>query len=1043
VSLPTRFSLANRALIALITLVAVGAGLYSAGSLRQELIPSLQLPLAAVVTSYPGASPEVVEQQVTDVVESAVGGVPGLEGTTSTSSSGLSVVTVELEYGTGLTTAQQDVQTAVTRAQRLLPEGADAQVITGSIDDLPVVQLAATGGASEADLAARLRDVVVPALEDVDGVRSVALSGTRADVVTLDVDPAALAAADLGPDAITTALTSNGVVVPAGSVTTGGRTLDVQVGQQLTSAADVAALPVGPDTLLSDVARVTAAPAGATSVTRTDGAPSIGVAVTKRPDGNTVEVSAQVAELLPELEDSLGEGGRLTVVFDQAPFIEQSVEDLAVEGLLGLGFAVLVILVFLLSVRSTLVTAVSIPLSLLIALVALRAGGYTLNLLTLSALTVSIGRVVDDAIVVVENIKRHLDAGEAKAAAIFHGTREVAVAITASTATTVAVFLPLAVVSGAAGELFRPFAVTIAVALVASLLVALTIVPVLSWWFLRDGSRRRRASTRTTGAPAAGASAVVAEQGDHPDRLQRAYLPLLRSSLAHPVVTLLAAVLVLAGTVGLATQLKTDFLGSTGQNTLTITQELPPGTDLATTDAAAARVEALLADVPEVVTSQLTIGSGDAATAAFAGGGSASTATFSVTLGLEDDATAVQERLRADVERLSAEAGGEDADPLGTVTVSAGAAGFGSSGVAVSVTAADEDVLREATAAVRELVTATAGTQDVTDDLAAALPTLQVVVDREAAAAAGLSEAAVGQAVAARVQGATVGRVQTATGPSDVVLRLGAAPADVEALRRLPLAGPAGVVPLSAVASVEEVAQPTSITRTDGQRSATVSAALGDTDLGTVTADLTAGLADLDLPAGAQASIGGASADQEEAFGQLGLALLAAIAIVYVIMVATFKSLAQPLVLLVSVPFAATGALAALVVTGTPLGLAALIGALMLVGVVVTNAIVLIDLVNQHRRAGEALVPAILEGARHRLRPILMTALATMLALTPMALGLTGGGAFISQPLALVVIGGLFSSTLLTLVLVPVLYLLVERLAARLHRSPAAEPAAR
>ena len=334
-SLLTRFSLANRALIALVTLVAVGAGLYSAGSLRQELIPSLQLPLAAVVTSYPGASPEVVEQQVSDVVESAVGGVPGLEGTSSTSSSGLSVVTVELEYGTGLTTAQQDVQTAVTRAERLLPEGADAQVITGSIDDLPVVQLAASGGASEADLAARLRDVVVPALEDVDGVRSVALSGTRADVVTLDVDPAALAAADLGPDAITTALTSNGVVVPAGSLTSGGRTLDVQVGQQLTSAADVAALPVGPGTLLSDVARVTAAPASATSVTRTDGAPSIGVAVTKRPDGNTVEVSAQVAELLPELEESLGEGAELTVVFDQAPFIEQSVEDLAVEGLLG------------------------------------------------------------------------------------------------------------------------------------------------------------------------------------------------------------------------------------------------------------------------------------------------------------------------------------------------------------------------------------------------------------------------------------------------------------------------------------------------------------------------------------------------------------------------------------------------------------------------------------------------------------------------------------------------------------------------------------
>ncbi len=1062
-----RSSLANRALVALICLVAVAAGLFSATALRQELIPSLELPLAAVVTPYPGASPEVVEQEVSDVLEAAVAGVPGLVGTTSASSSGLSSVTLELEYGTSVGEAQREVQQAVTRAAAALPEDVTPQVVTGSIEDLPVVQLAVSAGGAggeevdQAELVRAVETVVVPDLEDVEGVRDAALSGAGGQEVVVDVTPAgqaALTAAGLSPEAVAGALTANGVVVPGGTLTAEGRTLDVQVGSRLTTAEDVASVPLtiapapaaappapagsppapagprpaprtstpppaAPEPLtVGDVAEVAAAPAATTSLSRTDGRPSIGVAVTRTPDGNTVAISEEVGELVPALQDALREqtGGqaRVTVVFDQAPFIESSVEDLTVEGVLGLAFAVLVILVFLLSVRSTLVTAVSIPLSLLFALIGLFTAGYTLNLLTLSALTISIGRVVDDSIVVVENITRHLRAGEEKRTAILTGVREVAAAVTASTVTTTAVFLPLAVVGGTAGELFRPFAVTVALALGASLLVSLTIVPVLSWWFLRAPDRA--ADRAAAGAPA--------PAGERPDRLQRAYLPVLRASLRRPVATTAAAVLVLAGTVGLATRLETDFLGSAGQNTLTIAQQMPAGTSLEVTDEAARRVERVVAAQPEVVTQQVTVGSGDPAQALFGGGsGGGSSASFAVTLELGDDAEAVRDRLRAAL---------EDARDVGEVTVSLGQGGPGGEGVEVVVQAPDEDVLREATALVRGAVEDAPGAQDVSDDLAAELPALAVAVDRGAAAAVGLSEAAVGQAVSARTQGTRIGRLETADGPQDVVLRVGAVPADVVALRSLPLAAPlapGGVVPLSAVAQVQEVEQPTTITRRDGRRSATVTAAVATEDsggLGALSADLGERLDDLDLPAGATATLGGVSADQRETFGQLGLALLAAIAIVYTVMVGTFRSLLQPVVLLASIPFAATGALVLLLATGTPLGVAALIGALMLVGVVVTNAIVLIDLVNQHRRDPDHPLPlaeAVVEGARHRLRPILMTALATILALTPMALGITGGSAFISQPLALVVIGGLVSSTALTLVIVPVLYLVTER----------------
>ncbi|WP_159798198.1 efflux RND transporter permease subunit [Puerhibacterium puerhi] len=1054
-----RLSLANRAVVALATVAIFVLGVVSMGSLRQELIPSLQIPQAAVVTTYPGAAPDVVADQVSEPLETAVKGVDGVEAVSSTSSTGMSVTSVEMAYGTDMDSAATQLRGAVDQVRSQLPEDVDPQVVTGSVDDLPVLQLAVSraGEGEELDdaaFAALVEDTIVPRLEEVDDVRGVSVSGVADQEVRIDADPAALAAAGLTTAQLGTLLQDNGAVVPAGTVADGDTELSVQVGSAIGSVEDLEALPLpvtsgegaaageagqageagadGGALTLGDVAEVTAGPQAPTSYSRLDGEPSLGVAITKTPQGNTVEVSHAVADALDELQPVLDERGvRTAVVFDQAPFIEESIHGLATEGGLGLVFAVVVILLFLASIPSTLVSAVSIPLSLAVTFVVMQMTGYTLNILTLGAMTIAVGRVVDDAIVVIENIKRHLSYGEDKRQAILTAVREVGGAITASTVCTVAVFAPIAFVSGMVGELFRPFAMTVAIAMLSSLVVALMVVPVLAYWFLRS----------PRGAEADGGAAVreAAEAKERRGLWQRAYVPSLATALRRPWAVVGVAVVVLAGTVALVPRMETSFIGDSGQNTLTVTQTFDAGTALAAQDDAAREVEGVLEGVPGVETVQTTVGSGDSTMAAFAGGGASPQASFAVTLDADVDAEAARGEVR---DALT------DAGVPGEVQVSGGESGFGGSTVDLVVTAPDADTLSQAATAVQDAVGDVDGVAEVANNLSAATERIQVTVDRAAAARAGLTEAQVSGVVAGQMGDQAIGRVDLGDGPVDVVVAAEDAPATVDELEGLVVPTAAGVVPLTDVAAVERVEAPASVTREDGQRSATVSVTPSGQDLGSLTAALTAAVDDVELPAGAAVEVGGVASQQADAFADLGLALLAAIAIVYLVMVGTFRSMVQPLILLVSVPFAATGALVALLVTGTPLGVPALIGVLMLVGIVVSNAIVLIDLINQYRERGRTLDDAVREGARKRLRPIVMTAAATIFALTPMALGITGGGSFISRPLALVVIGGLVSSTLLTLYVVPAIYMIIERrkerrAARRRPAPPADSPAER
>ena len=1072
-------SMKNRALIALITIVAAVFGSLALTSLKQELIPSLQLPTLLISTSYPGASPEVVNDDVSTPIETAIQGIEGLESTSTTSSTNSSLINATFTYGTDLVKAESKISQAVNRIKTTLPADLDPQVISGSIDDFPVLSLAVSGGDADT-VADQLTRSVLGDIRDIDGVRDAALVGDIGQRVTITPDAAALAARGLGASAIRDALAQNGSLIPAGSLTENDTTLSVQAGTKLGSAEDIAALPLiaapqsasalgataaGPVTV-GDVAAVAVVDNPVTSISRVDGEPALTISVTKVPAANTVDVSTAVRAILPELEDAVP-GTTITVVFDQAPFIQESIDALTQEGILGLVFAVLVILVFLLSVRATLVTAISIPTSVLITFIGLQSVGYSLNILTLGALTIAIGRVVDDSIVVIENIKRHLVWGADRAETIVRAVREVAGAITASTITTVTVFLPISFVGGSTGELFRPFALTVTIALLASLLVALTIVPVLAYWFLRAPRPATVPDAVPTAMPADGPAAVPAalpapadqavsvpaavpaapaapttttttvavpatrnrhaapdtdgfderDAREQPSRLQKGYLPVIHWTLKHYVSTLLLAALVLVGTVALLPFMKVNFLGSTGQSTFQVSQELPVGTSLAAQDAASTAVEDTVRGVDGVSIVQVSIGGGSAF-AAFAGGGSSSsTVTYSVTTDDSADADAVQVDVRDQLDGL---------DDAGEITVSSGGGFGGSSDIEIDITAASGADLQTASDDILAAVGDLDALSQASSNLAASRPYVAVTIDRTKAAAAGLSELALGTLVSQAMQPSSIGSIVIDEATLSVYLQSGSSPATTAELAALQIPTLAGPVALDTLATVEQVDGPSTLTTTKGLRTATIAVTPDGDDLGTATAQVTEALADTALPTGATATLGGVSADQTDAFQQLGIAMLVAILIVYIVMVATFRSLLQPLLLLVSVPFAATGAIALQVITGIPLGVASLIGVLMLIGIVVTNAIVLVDLVNQYRRRGQSVFDALVHGASRRLRPILMTALATIFALLPMAVGLTGHGGFISQPLALVVIGGLVSSTVLTLVVLPVLYLVVE-----------------
>ena len=1030
----TRLAVAKRSVTLLLAAGLFAAGIFAWGNLQQELLPNVSLPIITVVTPLPGAGANDVTEQVTKPIERAIGNVARLQQLSSTSSNSVSIVVAQFTFGTNVkdtqATIEQDLQAIG------LPAGSTPQVTALDINAQPVITAAIqpVGSTNQEQLLAFAQVTIQPAIQGVEGVTAADLTGGTEQRVLVLLDPAKLAASGISVTQVQSVLQANNLTLPAGQLSQDGTSIPVSAVHSFGSLDEIAHLVVGVRTASPGAATGAPQPSGApvaarpipvtigdlgsvqvvgvqaTGYARLNGQPSITLTVSKSSDANTVAVADAVQSKLDALNAQYASSFHVTTLLDLSSYIKESRDGLVREGGLGAAFAIITIFLFLFSLRSTLVAAVSIPLSIMSALALMLVAGVSINIMTLGGLAVAVGRVVDDGIVVLENIYRHRGRGDTMREAVVSGTREVASAITSSTLTTVAVFLPLGFVGGIVSQFFLPFALTVTFALLSSLVVALTVVPVLASLFIDRVSLPHD------------------REGHARDTIwQRLYTPTLRLALRNRWTrwgVLAIAALLVAGAGALLPHIPTQFLNSGSEKYLQVAVSPPSGTSSSAVLARAQQAESVLQADPEVQLIETTVpNAGDTGaqglSAAFTGRASNS-ASILVRLAPSTDLNAEQEKLLRQLKPL--EVGGYRVD---VVQQNFG----GGSTMSLIVSGSDLAAVRSGSQAVLGLLQATPNLANVRSDLSIEAPEVQVLVDPNRALAAGLTTAQVAGEIRAALVPQQVTRVQLGGGqPLDLYLQVNpAALTSPQALGQLPV-GTATKVPLAAVSTIEQVQTQARVTRVDQTTAATLSADITSQDQGAVSRAVQQGLDRLQAGgklSGVSVQISGVTQQTNEAFGGLFASMAVAVLLVYVVMVLVFDSLVDPLVILFSLPLATIGAFPALFLTHRPIGVSALIGFLMLIGIVVTNAIVLLDLVEQLRRRGLSTQEALIEGGRTRVRPILMTAIATILALTPLGLGLNEGS-IIASELATVVIGGLFSSTFLTLVVVPVVYSLVE-----------------
>jgi HAE1 family hydrophobic/amphiphilic exporter-1 len=1055
----TQLAVAKRSVTVLITLGLLLAGVFSWSSLKQELLPDIQFPLVVVITPLPGASAQDVSTQVTEPIERSIGNASRLKSVDSSSTNSLSIVVATFTYGTNI----KDTLATIDANVKSLGLSSTPTVESFDINAFPslIVAIRATGSTTPDQLNTLAAATIVPSLQSIDGVSKVDLSGASQYRLVVNLDPGKLATYNVSLSQIQGVLSANNLTLPAGSlpVTTGGATISIPVSAQhqltpstkddllswnvairMSADGKTPVIPLTPVTLgdLGTVSEVPVYPTGYADLNKSpatgDAGSALVLSISKSSDANTVDVVQAVQKKLDELNAQGNGTFEIDTVSDSSTFIIESRDSLVREGLLGALFAILTIFFFLLSLRSTLVAAVSIPVSIMTALTLMLVAGVTINIMTLGGLAIAVGRVVDDAIVVLENIYRHRGRGDSMRDACISGTREVASAITSSTLTTVAVFLPLGFVGGLVSQFFLPFALTVTFALLASLICALTVVPVMASLFI----------DRIKLNPDEGVE-------HHDSLVQRIYTPLLKAALHNRRsrwgVIGVAFVLVF-GAMLLVPHIPTQFLNAGSQKQLSISVSPPSGTpSLAVLDQART-VESKLRSFSEVKLIETTVPSeadtGLSALASAFTGGAGNAATIVVGL---DDST------NLDTEQTKLAAAMASLQPDGWQFQVAQNSMTGSSSISVVVSGADPKAVAAGATQVMASLKAMPDLLNVKSDLATTSAQYTIDVDPNKAILDFTSTYGVQSEVHNALVGTKAATVALGANqvPTDVYLQVDAKLTSLDALSKMPVG--AARMPLGSVATVTEVQTQARISHVGGNPAATVSADPTSKDTGGVSMEIQKAIdklqADGKLP-GVTVTLGGVTQQMTEAFSGLFVSMAVAILLVYLVMVLVFNSLIDPLVIMFSLPLATIGAFPALFLTQRPIGISALIGFLMLIGIVVTNAIVLLDLVEQHRRRGMPMYDALMQGGRTRVRPILMTAIATMLALVPLGLGLSEGE-IIASELATVVIGGLFTSTFLTLIVVPVVYSLVEDAKVRTsrafgrggeHETAAAEPAA-
>ena len=1004
----TRISVGQPVFAAMVMLAITILGLVSFSRLPIEQFPDVDFPVVAVVVAYPGASPEAVESDILEPIEEAVSTIAGIDEVQSTARTGSALVVMFFDLDVQSATAAQDVRDKMAAVEARFPDGAeDPSVLRFDPSEQPILSLALSGDMAARDLTALAEDVISPRLLAIQGVGRASVVGGTPRQIDILLDPDRMNAFGIGVEQVTGALVSENRDQPAGEIDTGRTVQAVTVEGRIEQAEDFLDLTVGSQgglpVSLGDVATIQSGEGETTSLALLDGGRALAIDVVKQQGANTVQVARDLRTAVEEMNATDMPGGvTIDIIRDNAVEVEESyhsVQNMLVEGA---ALATVIVFLFLNSWRSTLITGLTLPISVIGTMTVIYALGFTLNIMTLLALSLAIGLLIDDAIVVRENIVRHLRMGKAHRRAALEGTDEIGLAVLATTLSIVAVFLPVAFMEGIIGRFFLQFGVTVSVAVLISLFVAFTLDPMLSSvWY----------------APAADPNARKGVLWRLVDRfdglfeaLGRGYGRLVRASLRHRYLTLLVAVASFVGSIFLVPQIGAEFAPATDDGTFSVTIETPAGSSLDRTAAKIRQVDSVLRQFPEVERTYATVNSGTDASGV-------NTATIQVQMVPAEERVRTPQDMTAPVREALGVVPGIEV----TLGVSAGPGGGGSP-VEITLTGDSFTVLDGIAQDLVRSLEEIEGLADVTTSLQDVEPVLAVRLDRDAANDLGVSLASVGDSLSTLLGGQNVGD-WTAPDGRNYALNVQLPEAirdDAASLGSLPIAASSGqLIRLDQVAELAPSVGPSEINRQDQARTVTVSANLDGKTLGEVLPEVTAATTALELPPGYRVAQGG-EAEQLAESGQSALvALVLAVVFIYLVLASQFGSFLQPLAIMMSLPLSLIGVLLGLLIGGSTLNIFSAIGFIMLMGLVVKNAILLVDNANQRVREGENLYDALVLAGETRFRPIVMTTLAMIFGMLPLALNLHEGSGQ-NAPMAHAVIGGLISSTLLTLVVVPV-----------------------
>lgn len=1009
------FSIKRPIATLMIISIVVVLGFISLTRLGIDLFPDFSFPGAVVITQYKGVASHEMENLITKPLEQMLSTMSNVKNIQSFSSEGNSTIVVEFNWGTDMDIAAQDMREKVDFAKPFLPSDAQApMVVKFDPSMMPIMQIALYGGNNIVQLKNIAEDTIVNRLLRLEGVASVDVLGGLEREIVIRVDPDKLSLYGLSMPQISSKLQLENLNLPGGSIQQGQKEYIIRTEAEFKDISEIEdlsiSLPDGGIVSLKDIAKIEDTYKDVSTISRYNGKPSIALMIQKQSNDNTVKVAERVNKEMAKLKREIPMEIGYEAVLDQADFIKVSIDNVKNNAVFGGIIAILVIYLFLRNLRSTLIIALSIPISIITTFVLIYFNNLTLNIMSLGGLALGVGMLVDNSIVVLENIFRRWQEGEETTQAAIKGANEVALAVTASTLTTVAVFLPIVFIQGITAQFFKELALTVTFSLLSSLVVSLTIVPLLSSKLITRQKQKERAFDKFT---------KLYEKVEHK------YGRLLNWSLVHRKVVIITSILLFVFSITLIPMVGAEFMSPSDAGSINISVKMPDGTNLSETDRFVGDLLGKIQAIPEIEGILESVGSGFGMSST---GSNSSVASLIVNLKplsqRQRSSQEVAEEIRSLTENMvGAEIGVKAASSMD----------FGGGGslkpISIGIKGDDMEKLKEISREVVAVVKSIPGTREVESSLERGRPELVIKVDRQKATLYGLSSSQIAQMVNTAVSGSVATKYKIDGDEVDVVIKSDENLVDdIYKINNLLIPSPSGaLITLGDVAKVDKTTGPVTIVRDNQVREVTISGEIYGKATGTVNREIQQKLTQLNIPEGYSIEMGGEQEQMMEAFQDLILAFLLAVVLVYMVMAAQFESLKQPFVVMFTVPLSLIGVLLALFITRRRINITSLIGIIMLAGIVVNNAIVLVDFINQLREKGIPRNEAIIKAGPMRLRAILMTTLTTILGLVPLALGLGEGGELMA-PMATAVIGGLTLSTLLTLVVIPVVYTIFEDL---------------